>query len=100
MLFRSYESGRSSESLECAHHVLVECSLAQSCGVHQASFGNISDLLNFASNGGRCSMKRKILMVICYCMLPSPSMVTDNIISTVYCWVKYRRNLASCNWID
>lgn len=74
------------------------------------------EVIDFASNWGQCTKKRKLLFVILYGLLlsvwkvrndklfnnrfTSPSKMEDFIIRMVFKWVNFRGNLDICNWFN
>ena len=107
---------------ENADHILVTCPYAKKvwswiwkwAGVQDQNFCSVNALLNFVETRGRNTTEKMMLATISYGVcwtlwktrnerifrscFSSASRITDEIISLVFFWFKYRGNLANCNW--
>ena len=105
-------------------HFLVGCPVTEEalrwifnwCGIPWQRFQSVGELVKFAAVWGNCPKKRKILLAILYGFLwcvwnarndllfnktrSSPMNMADNVITTVFWWVKHRGNYVNCNWAN
>lgn len=108
--------------LDDTNHVLVQCPFMVSvlrkvftwCGIPFVHFNSVGELIHLAAQWGRCPKKRKIFLAIIYGCLwcgwrarndkifnkvnINPTIMADNILMTVFSWVKYRGKFGNCIW--
>lgn len=106
---------------DCGHFFVV-CSFASEvlrwifnwCNISCPNFNSVSDLIAFAAKWGRCPKEKKIFLSIIYgylwCIWKATNRkafndiwavvtnVEGDIMSFVFCWLKFRGKFANCNW--
>ncbi|XP_023753812.1 uncharacterized protein LOC111902187 [Lactuca sativa] len=120
----STNCGHCMNCVETADHIFTQCELAVTvcnwimnwCGTNPGDIDSTEKLLLFAANWSQCSMKRKILTMICYGMIwslwkarnarifnhekRSPNQIIDDIQTLVFYWLKHRGSMGSIRWCD
>ena len=109
--------------MDSTNHILVLCPFAtlirswitKWCGVDLSHVATVDDVLMLVKSWGRCPKKKRIFTSICYGMLWSiwkarndrvfnnriatASTVFDEILSSVFFWLKHRGNLGIGDWV-
>ena len=109
---------------DSTNHILVTCPFATLirswitnwCGVDLSHVANVDEVLLLVKSWGRCPKLKRILTSICYGMLwslwkarnnrvfnkriVSASSVFDEILSSVFFWLKHRGNLGIGDWVN
>ena len=109
------------DGMDESNNILVNCPIARGalgwilnwCQISDQQFNSVAELVGFVAQWGRCPKKRTIFIAIIYGFLwcgwkarnakvfdkvrTSSLNLTDNIITLVFNWVKYRGKFGDCN---